>query len=108
MLRIRELRLENGISQKELAEKFSMSQGNLCDWEKGRSEPDVSSLVALADFFGVSVDYLVGRTDSYPDGTEAFDAEMSAEKRFLLETVKSADEDTVHVLASVAKAISRH
>lgn len=56
----------------------------------------------------VSVDYLVGRTDSYPDGTEAFDAEMSAEKRFLLETVKSADEDTVHALASVAKAISRH
>ena len=49
---------------------------SLCDWEKGRSEPDVSSLVALADFFGVSVDYLVGRTDSYPDGTEAFDAEM--------------------------------
>lgn len=71
-------------------------------------EPDVSSLVALADFFGVSVDYLVGRTDSYPDSTEAFDAEMSAEKRFLLETVKSADEDTVHALASVAKAISRH
>lgn len=62
----------------------------------------------IADFFGVSVDYLVGRTDSYPDGTEAFDAEMSAEKRFLLETVKSADEDTVHALASVAKAISRH
>ena len=42
----------------------------------------MSSLVALADFFGVSVDYLVGRTDSYPDGAEAFDAEMSAEKRF--------------------------
>lgn len=105
MLRIRELRLENGISQKELAEKFSMSQGNLCDWEKGRSEPDVSSLVALADFFGVSVDYLVGRTDVQSPVDE--DDKLINEKRLLVEKIKRADEKTLRVLTSVADAIEK-
>ena len=86
MIRIRELRLEKGISQKELAAKFSMSQGNLCDWEKGRSEPKIDTLIALADFFGVSVDYLIGRTDVQSPVDE--DDKLITEKRLLVEKIK--------------------
>ena len=64
MIRLAELRRQEGISQKELAKKLNMSAGNLCDWEKGRTEPDVERLIAIADFFDVSLDYLVGREEN--------------------------------------------
>lgn len=105
MLRIRELRLENGISQKELAAKFSMSQGNLCDWEKGRTEPNIGTLIAMADFFGVSVDYLVGRTDY--DIPCSADVGLTAEQISLIEKIKHADSNTISALTSVVNAINR-
>lgn len=62
-VRIKELRLENGYTQKELAEKLKTTNSAICDWEKGRSQPDLQMLSEIADVFGVSVDYLLGRTD---------------------------------------------
>lgn len=64
MLRLYELRQQEGITQKRLAEELGMSAGNLCDWEKGRTEPDVEKLIRLADYFDVSLDYLTGREES--------------------------------------------
>lgn len=61
MLRLQELRKQMGLTQKELAQKLNMSAGNLCDWEKGRTEPDIKKLIELADFFDVSLDELLGR-----------------------------------------------
>ena len=61
MLRLTELRLQEGVSQKKLAEDLHMSAGNLCDWEKGRTEPDIERLIKLADYFDVSLDFLMGR-----------------------------------------------
>ena len=61
MIRLTELRLLENLTQKQLAEHLNISQGNLCDWEKGRSEPDIQRLIQLADFFNVSLDYLMGR-----------------------------------------------
>ena len=61
MLRLQELRKQMGLTQKELAQKLNMSAGNLCDWEKGRTEPDIKKLIELADFFDVSLDELLDR-----------------------------------------------
>ena len=63
MMRLCELRQQMGISQKELAKNLGMSAGNLCDWEKGRTQPDIEKLVRLADYFDVSLDYLLGREE---------------------------------------------
>ena len=63
MLKISEIRKEKGISQKELAKLLNISPGNLCEWEKGRIEPNIFALKRLADIFGCSVDYLIGRED---------------------------------------------
>ena len=61
MLKISEIRKEKGISQKELAKFLNISPGNLCEWEKGKVEPNIFALKKLADFFECSVDYLIGR-----------------------------------------------
>ncbi|MBD5092358.1 MAG: helix-turn-helix domain-containing protein [Clostridiales bacterium] len=67
-MRIKQLRKEKGIKQIELCKVLGISQGNLSNWENGVYEPDKNSLVKMAEFFGVSVDYLLGRsvTSSLP------------------------------------------
>ena len=54
------LRTEKKIGQVELAHKLGVSKGIISMWENDLREPTMSSLIALAKFFGVSIDYLVG------------------------------------------------
>ena len=61
--RIKELRLERGISQAVLGNKIGVSQKAVDYWERGVNEPKASYIISLCDFFGVSADYILGRTD---------------------------------------------
>lgn len=61
--RIKELRLEKGISQAALAKAIGVSQKAVDFWEKGENEPKASYILKLAEFFDVSTDYLLGRGD---------------------------------------------
>ena len=67
MKKLKELRKEKNILQKEIAEKLNIKNTTYSNWEVGVSEPDIESLKKLADFFGCSIDYLVDREDE--DGT---------------------------------------
>lgn len=57
------LRKRRGLCQHEVAEKVGMSQCAVCAYETGRSVPKLEFLDAIADFYGVSIDWLTGRTD---------------------------------------------
>lgn len=59
MKRITELRKKAGLQQKQLAEKLNLYPTTLYKYEKGVVEPSLDMLMRLADFFGVSIDYLV-------------------------------------------------
>ena len=61
--RIKELRKEFGLTQAELAKILETNNSSICDWERGRSQPDLTSLCKLACFFDVSADYLLGLED---------------------------------------------
>ncbi len=61
--RISSLRQELKLTQKELAEKFNISSSSIGMFEQNRRSPDSELLNRFADFFNVSVDYLLGRTD---------------------------------------------
>lgn len=61
--RIKYLRKEGLLSQVALAEKIHSNQKQISKWEKGQIEPNIDMLKRLADYFDVTVDYLVGRTD---------------------------------------------
>ena len=58
--RLKELRLEKELGQEELAKALGLSHGIISLWENGLREPKLSNLIALAKFFEVSLDYLVG------------------------------------------------
>ncbi len=57
------LRKSKNIGQVALAEKIGVSKGIISLWENGLREPSMTSLIALAKFFDVSIDYLVGIRD---------------------------------------------
>lgn len=62
--RLRELRRANGMTQTALGEIISVGQDSISIYERGLHYPEVRNLIILADYFGVSIDYLVGRTDN--------------------------------------------
>ena len=62
-MRLKELREQRGISQTELANFLGVVRSTICQYEKGNRMPDSNILGKLADYFGVTVDYLLGRED---------------------------------------------
>lgn len=62
-LRLLELRKNRGVSQKALASELGISDAAITMMEKGKRFPSFEILIALADYFNCSVDYLVGRSD---------------------------------------------
>ena len=64
MQRLKELRIKKHISQVKLAMDLNMNQNSISRYENGEREADYETLIAFADYFGVSVDYLLGRTDN--------------------------------------------
>jgi transcriptional regulator with XRE-family HTH domain len=62
--RIKFLRKERDLTQKQLAESLLITRSALSKWEVGRAMPDLPSLVKLADYFHVSVDYLLCRNNN--------------------------------------------
>lgn len=60
--RLRELREDRSLTQDQLAEHLKITRQQLSSYENGRFEPNMDTLVSIADFFDVSLDYLLGRT----------------------------------------------
>lgn len=63
-LRLKELRKNNKITQKQIANAVELSERNYQYLEYGTIKPSYDTLLKLADYFNVSIDYLVGRTDN--------------------------------------------
>ena len=61
--RLQELRKEHRLNQKDFANAIGYSQSQISQWETGVNEPTASALTKIADYFNVSVDFLLGRSD---------------------------------------------
>lgn len=63
-MRLKELREKKGISQLKLALDLHLNQNSISRYETGAREADYDTLIKIADYFGVSIDYLLERTDN--------------------------------------------
>ncbi len=61
--RLKELRIEEGLSARDLAEKIGVSDASIIRWENDKINPSIEYLYALAVYFKVSSDYLLGLED---------------------------------------------
>lgn len=62
-MRLKELRKKKGLTQLRLAMELNMTQNTISRYETGEREADYKTLILFADYFGVSIDYLLERTD---------------------------------------------
>lgn len=82
MLRIKELREKSGIKQKDMANELGIGLSTLSQYETGKREPDMQTVIKIAKYFNVSVDYLIRATpesnsaDSEKLAEDAEDAEL--------------------------------
>lgn len=63
VFRLKSLRIARHISQLKLAMDLGLNQNSISRYESGARQADYETLIRFADYFGVSVDYLLGRTD---------------------------------------------
>lgn len=61
-MRLKELRKAKGMSQVRLAMELNTTQNTISRYENGEREPGIKELIAIADYFNISVDYLLERT----------------------------------------------
>ena len=64
MKNLKDLRLSKKLSQQQLAMRLDLSQQTIYKYENEVTEPDIATLIKLADYFNTSVDYLIGNTDN--------------------------------------------
>ena len=96
MTRLFELRKERGLSQRDMAVEFSVSQSTYNNWENARTQPSIEQLIAMARFFEVSVDYLVGNSDDA--GTINYITTLSPDEKRVWDAL-GADECSLDQLA---------
>ena len=84
--RIKELREERGISMKTLAKAIGVSDTAVCKWENQISEPKLSYITKLADYFNCSADFLIGRADDL--GNFSDNNKLSEKEKQLIRTFK--------------------
>ena len=63
--RLKEQRAEKGYTLRYVSEQLNVTVRSICRYESGEREPSIDMLKQFCDFYDVSADYLIGRTDSY-------------------------------------------
>lgn len=97
--RLKELRSELDITQRDLADKINSSKSKVSMWESGQRDPSTDDLLLISNIFDVSVDYLLGKTEirKYSDSiiafntldTEGLDDQEIEFVRSVIETMKA-------------------
>lgn len=84
----KKLRLSSGYTQQEIADKLGISRSTIGMYETGAREPDFETLEAIADFFNVDIDYLLGRTNQttiVPENSYYFNEDAREMAQFLFD-----------------------
>lgn len=63
--RLKSLRIENGFSQREMAQQLNVAQVSYLRWEQGKTEPNINNICAICEIFNVTADYLLGNGDEF-------------------------------------------
>ena len=110
---LRFLRRKAGLTQAELAKKLHIKQYNISDYEIGRIEPNINTLINFAEVFNVSIDFLVGRKSKTDDKTDIennvdnYINQMQIDKHLIAinDSIKDLDDDKKKKVSDSVKFI---
>ena len=97
--RLKERRKEKRLTQKELSERLNVSKATVAMWETGKREPDFAMTQRLADFFGVSTDYLIGKENKETP-------QLDAEAQEILDMLNQLNEENRTQIFGLVKALA--
>lgn len=95
--RLKQLRLERGLTIQNMAEVLGLSQGSYNYYELGKTEPNIATLKKLADYFCVSIDYLVG--------AEVRGKSLNADEVELLKYYRAVDDTSKRATIKMLKSL---
>ena len=87
-----------------MADEFNVSQSTYNNWENSNTQPSIEQLIALARFFEVSVDYLVGNSDDA--GTINYITTLSPDEKHFIDTYTSLPPSLKAALSTLLNALS--
>ena len=103
---IRNLRTQKELLQRDLAKMLNTSNSTICDWEKGRCEPNVNDLVKMSEIFNCSVDYLIGNENEYGIIENSNVPTLTKTQTELLSVFNLLSEEDQHQVIGFAKALA--
>lgn len=102
-----ELRKQKNLTQEDISQQLNLTRSAISLWESNKRKPDADTLVQLADFYDVSVDYLLCRENScqtiYPDSAYA----LTTKEKNLLSTFKQLNKDNQDIVIGKTKDLLR-
>lgn len=90
-MKLKEIRIEKGFKQKDLAEKLNRTITCICDWERERTQPSIEDLVKLSQILNCTIDYLIGNENDF--GIIENKTDLNYREKKLLENFKFLDDD---------------
>ena len=106
MNRIKELRLSKKLSQQKLAKELFVNQTAVSQWERGVTTPNLQLLTKLAEYFDVTVDYIIGKSESKKNPHVDNDKEeLTADENKLLKNFRELNEEGQYMLISQSEAL---
>ena len=99
------LREEKGLSQQKLADMLNISQQAIFKYEKTANEPDISTLITLSEIFDVTVDYLIGNSDTRERNTKRNPVMLTEQETTHIKMWRSLPNDIQNNLDSLISSI---
>jgi transcriptional regulator with XRE-family HTH domain len=96
--RIKNLRMAHDLSQEELAKMVGVTKQAISQYERGVRKPEYDVLEALADFFNVDYDYLLGKTDKTTVLPESYPLKLSTKEIQFIEAYRASDMNTQKIV----------
>lgn len=96
MLRLKQLREQKRLNQDGLAMKINVSQSTISAYEVGERTPDLETLITIANFFDVSIDYLVGRSDVKRNIQKSDLSQEELEHLYIYQQLNAMDKEKVN------------
>ena len=110
IMRLREIRKLSGLTMKELGIRIGVSESAISQYETGKRQPDYETLLKIADYFGVSVDYLLGKDEKSEDSELQEYLEQlknRSEMRMLFKLAAEATKEDVEQAVRIIEAIRK-
>ncbi|WP_079908237.1 helix-turn-helix transcriptional regulator [Paenibacillus sp. 32352] len=104
---LEKLRISNGWTQEEIAKKIGVARTTYTNYEAGKREPDIETAQKIADVCGVSVDYLLGKTNVTSEEAKELEGAPEAARPIIrsLARAKELDEEDFDIIAKQVEDI---